>query len=178
VMAATSDWLALRGLTPASHVCWVVDADRDYDDVGAAVLAEAAGTNEKPVVFGPDGRDRHASRFGATIVCAYRTRSFDRTVLNGALCVHPMGVGEDSSTQFKLVAGDDGSWRLSGEVDVAVASQFKTAITTAATAGPCVVDASKLDFLDVSGMRQLAEAARTAGVAVRVIGAPPVVRRA
>ena len=43
-------------------------------------------------------------------------------------------------------------------------------------AGRCVLDASGVDFIDLAGLRHIAEAARS-GVTVRVVGAPPIVRR-
>jgi anti-anti-sigma regulatory factor len=54
---------------------------------------------------------------------------------------------------------------------------FKTAINTAVGAGPCVIDASRLTFVDVAGMRQLAEAAEARATPVRLLGVRPVVER-
>ena len=121
--------------------------------------------------------DRHASRLGATIVCAYRSDSFDRGLLLGASCVHPIDIGHEARPQFKLIAGEDESWRLLGEVDVAVETDFGTAIGTALAAGPCTIDASGLDFLDIPAMRQLAQTAQRLRTSVRLTGARPVVRR-
>ena len=81
-------------------------------------LLPAAPTTDELVAF-ELWLDRHVPRLGATIVCAYRETSFDTDVLGGAGCVHPLGAGSEAP-QFKLVAGDAGSWRLVGEVDIAV----------------------------------------------------------
>ncbi len=120
--------------------------------------------------------DRHVKRLGATIICAYRETSFDTEALAGALSVHPVEVGVDSPPQFRLVADDLDRWRLVGEVDIAVDANFRAAI--AATVGsPCVIDASSLAFIDVGGMRALAEAVRSSHGAIRLVGAPAIVRR-
>jgi MEDS: MEthanogen/methylotroph, DcmR Sensory domain len=121
--------------------------------------------------------DRHAKRIGPTIVCAYRQTSFDTEALAGALCVHSMGMGYDPPPHFRLVAGPSDTWRLIGEGDIAVGANFKTAITTAAGSGPYVLDASALEYIDVAGTRAIAQAGQSPDVAVRVVGAPPILRR-
>ncbi len=121
--------------------------------------------------------DRHAKRLGATIVCAYREASFDTEVLAGALCVHPIDMGYKPQPQFRLVAGPSDTWRLIGDIDIAVVANFKTAVSTAVQAGPCILDASALKFIDVAGIRALAEASRSHDVTIQVVGAPPIVRR-
>ena len=139
-------------------------------------LLPAAPTTDELVAF-ELWLDRHVPRLGATIVCAYRETSFDTDVLTGALCVHPMSAGQDAPAQFRLVAGDAGSWRLVGEVDIAVADDFRRALSAAVDTGLCVLDASGVDFIDLAGLRHIAEAARSPEVTVRVVGAPPIVRR-
>ena len=119
--------------------------------------------------------DREARSLGATIVCAYRSRSFDVPAITGAGCVHPVTVGERHQPEFRLVA-DERGWRLSGEVDLVTADLFQSAITTAVAGGDSVVDASGLEFIDVAGMRAFARAARSAR-GVRVVDAPAAVRR-
>jgi anti-anti-sigma factor len=121
--------------------------------------------------------DRHAKRLGATIVCAYRTCSFDVGALTGALCVHPIAVGADDEPAFRLVAGDAETWQLAGEIDLASSSRFRSAITTAIDNGPLVVEASGLQFIGLAGLRELARAGRTAGRKVTLVGAPPVAKR-
>lgn len=121
--------------------------------------------------------DRQVQRLGATIVCAYRETSFDTDVLAGARCVHPVGAGREAPPQFRLVAGDAGTWRLVGEVDIAVAADFRSALSAAVDTGRCVLDASAVDFIDLAGLRHIVELARSPEVTVRVVGAPPIVRR-
>lgn len=240
----------LQELEPGSHVCWVLRDSSEYASLGAAVLAEALLTNEKPVVFGPEGGardalsdfaalsadpgsaflggtelvpslmasmfeeqsalartqgyqglrlvadmdwllplrpadedilafelllDRQSYQLGATMVCVYRTDSFVANTLSAASCVHPTTVGAASPVQFTLIAGQDDGWRLLGDIDIAVGVNFRVAIETAIAAGPCVIDASGLEFLDVGGMRHLADAAQRHGTPVRVIGARSIV---
>jgi hypothetical protein len=122
--------------------------------------------------------DHHVSALGATIVCAYRTSSFDTAALSASLCVHPIAVSGGAPPQFKLIAGPPDCWKLMGEVDCAVVSDFRTAIATAVGAGPRVVDASALDFVDVGGMRAIAEAARAVETEVHILGARGAIVRA
>ena len=139
-------------------------------------LLPAAPTTDELVAF-ELFLDRHRQRLGATIVCAYREASFDTDVLAGVRCVHPVGAGSEAPAQFRLVAGDAGTWRLAGEVDIAVAADFRRALSAAVDTGVCVLDASAVDFIDLAGLRHIAEAARSPEVTVRVVGAPRIVRR-
>lgn len=145
-----------------------VVADMDW-------LLPAAPTTDELVSF-ELLLDRHVQRLGATIVCAYREASFDTGVLADARCVHPVGAGSGAPAQFRLVAGDAGTWRLVGEVDIAVAAEFRRALSAAVGTGRCVLDASSVGFIDLAGLRHIAEATPP-GVPVRVVGAPPIVRR-
>jgi hypothetical protein len=122
--------------------------------------------------------DRVVSELGVSVVCAYRTTSFDRTAIVGMLCVHPLrAAGEDMEPPFSLVAGDGASWQLAGEVDLSVLTQFAAAFAaTARETG--VFDVASLDFIDVNGMRTIAEVARSAGVPVELRGARHSLQRA
>jgi len=120
--------------------------------------------------------DRRVNELGATIVCAYRESSFDTTALKGAACVHPVVVGAEAPA-FRFVAEGTASWSLVGEVDASVAGNFETALTAAARLVPCVVDASGLEFIDVAGMRTLAQAGLSSRRAIRVVHASPFLRR-
>jgi anti-anti-sigma regulatory factor len=123
--------------------------------------------------------DRVVAELNATVVCAYRRASFDTDAITGALAVHPINVGHDEDPPFRFVAGLAGSWQLSGEIDLAVASEFAAAFAAvAATPGGCVVNAGGLTFIDVAGMRAIAMASRTPGVSVRLNGATATLRRA
>lgn len=121
--------------------------------------------------------DRHDTRLGATIVCAYREASFEPATLTGARCVHPIAIGGQSAPPFRLVAGAPDSWRLTGEVDIADAHHFDSAITAAVASGPGLIDASDLDFIDLAGLRGIVQAGRTSDRPVRIVGARPLVRR-
>lgn len=123
--------------------------------------------------------DRHAHELDATIVCAYRTGSFDTGALAGTRSVHPLdaGAGAHVEPQFRLVAADAETWRLSGEVDLAVLDEFDAAITAAASEGACVVDVSTLAFIDVAGLRAVAVAGLGADRTITLVGARPMVRR-
>lgn len=120
--------------------------------------------------------DRHANELDATVVCAYRSSSFDTQATAGALCVHAIGLGGYEPPQFRLVASS-GRWSLDGEVDIAVESSFRDAVTAAFGVAPCTIDVSELRFIDVAGLRSLAAAAGTAGTPVQLVGAQPMLLR-
>lgn len=119
--------------------------------------------------------DRVVSELDATVLCAYRRSSFDPETVRGMGCVHPVVAG-DEPPPFRLVAGADGAWELSGEIDVACAALLGTALRATAAA-PWVLDLSGLNFADVVGLRTLAMAAVDAELPLEARGASPVVRR-
>jgi anti-anti-sigma regulatory factor len=121
--------------------------------------------------------DRHAKRLDATIVCAYRRASFDAGAVAGTMAVHPVAAGVADPPQFRLVAAGDGTWALSGELDLAVTEHFSAAIHAATAGGDGVVDVSGLDFIDVGGMRAIADAGRSVAAPIRLLGATPRFRR-
>jgi hypothetical protein len=118
--------------------------------------------------------DRRIREVGATVVCAYRRSSFDQRTLTASLCVHPLDVA-DELPPFRLVAGPNAGWCLSGEVDLADADLFEAALGAAATRGERDIDVSDLLFIDTSGMRAMAREAL--GSPIRLSGARSIVRR-
>ena len=107
----------------------------------------------------------------ATIVCAYRSGSFDAEAIEAALGVHRTPVGRQAPL-FNLIYDEVGGWRLSGEVDRAVASVVEAAVCSVVGAGAAEIDVSGLGFIDVAGMRSLAHAASARG-SLRLRGASP-----
>jgi anti-anti-sigma regulatory factor len=120
--------------------------------------------------------DRVVAELNATVVCAYRRSSFDLSAISAALSVHDVRFGHDELPQFSLVAGAQG-WRLSGEIDLAVHAAFAAALEAASSLGDCEIDVVNLTFVDVAGMRAIADAARAAQIGVRLRGASPMFRR-
>jgi anti-anti-sigma factor len=120
--------------------------------------------------------DRVVHELGATVVCAYRHGSFDEEAIMGVTCVHPHGC-ESETPQFSLTAGEQGcNWRLSGEIDMAVASAFSAAFSAAAQES-CVIDITAVKFIDVAGMRTIAAAIGAADIRVELRGARPALAR-
>jgi anti-anti-sigma factor len=120
--------------------------------------------------------DHVVAELDATVICAYRRSSFDHSTIAGALCVHPLRFGHYEQPQFSLLAQNTDGWRLSGEVDLA--GSFAFAAAFAATAQePCILDVTGLDFIDVAGMRTIAETARSTEVSVQLHGARDTLRR-
>jgi anti-anti-sigma factor len=121
--------------------------------------------------------DRLIAELDVTLVCAYRTSSFDTAAIIAALTVHSTQRGGHPLPQFRFTAAGPRSWRLSGEIDLRVSDIFRAALGTAASLGECVIDVSGLRFVDVSGMRTLAVASRTAASGIRLHGASHGLRR-
>jgi anti-anti-sigma factor len=121
--------------------------------------------------------DRVVLELDATVVCAYRSSSFDTAAIFGALSVHPVLAGNDQRPPIQFVAADLENWRLSGELDVSTRAVFVAAFAGAASAGNCVIDVADLDFIDVAAMRVIATCAQASGAAVRLRGASPALRR-
>lgn len=121
--------------------------------------------------------DRLIAELDVTLVCAYRTSSFDTAAIIAALTVHSVQRGRHPLPQFRFTAAGPKSWRLSGEIDLRVSDMFRAALGTAASLGECVIDVSGLRFVDVSGMRTLAVASRMADSGIRLNGASQGLRR-
>jgi anti-anti-sigma factor len=114
--------------------------------------------------------DRLVAELDVTLVCAYRTSSFDTPAIVSALTAH-------SAPRFWLTAAGPRSWQLSGEIDRQARDTFEAALGAVASFGDCVIDVSGLRFVDVSGMRALADASHTADGGIRLHGASPGLRR-
>ncbi|MBV9381815.1 MAG: MEDS domain-containing protein [Streptosporangiaceae bacterium] len=110
-----------------------------------------------------------------TVVCAYRSSSFDTGQIAAALVAHPVVSGPVERPQFRFVAGT-AEWLLSGEVDARVRDVFEDVIRAALAHGPQVIDVSELDFIDVSGVRAVVTGGRSDGGIV-LKGVSPALRR-
>jgi anti-anti-sigma factor len=120
--------------------------------------------------------DRLTGELPATVICAYRSSSFDTDALLAQLAVHPLAQGHEKAPQFRLIAGDSGSWRLHGEIDLSVLPAFSSALKAIAD-GACVIDVAGLQFIDASGLRTIVQAALSTGVSMQLRGAQPHLQR-
>jgi anti-anti-sigma factor len=111
--------------------------------------------------------DRLVAELDVTLVCAYRTSSFDTAAIVSAL----------TAQRFRLTAAGPRSWQLSGEIDLQARDTFEAALGAVASLGDCVIDVSGLRFVDVSGMRTLADASHSADGGIRLHGASAGLRR-
>jgi ABC-type transporter Mla MlaB component len=121
--------------------------------------------------------DRVVEEVDATVLCAYRRGSFDERAIEGMLCVHPRCTGHGEEPPFRLVAGD-GAWELSGEVDAMALEPLVAALGAAAADDDrCVVDVAALEFIDVAGMRAIAQTARSRPARLELRGTRRSLRR-
>jgi len=131
------------GLRVAADMDWVLPAIRRHDDALRFDIL----------------LDRLLLELDVTVLCAYRRTSFGSEAIQSVLCTHPVTAGHrDAAPSFKFVAGDDGVWVLSGELDLTGVPLLLPALRAAAGSS-WVVDVSRLTFADLSGMRALATAA-------------------
>ncbi len=76
-------------------------------------------------------------------------------------CVHPLrhATGVAALCSFYI---DNGCWRLTGEVDMAVEPALRTALDAAAelSAGKLAIDLTGLDFIDIRGAQALVDLAQ------------------
>ena len=114
----------------------------------------------------PDDRDRRLQK-----------NAFDTLALSGNASVHPTRFGRLADPEFVLLADTPGTWRLSGELDLASRPTFDVVIAAAASVGDCSIDVAELSFIDVASMRVLAETACRLRTSLRVLGASSTVRR-
>jgi anti-anti-sigma regulatory factor len=121
--------------------------------------------------------DQVVGELGAVVVCAYRRSSFDSAAIEGVMAVHPESLGDAEPPQFRFLSQGPGTWRLSGEVDLAVAPAFEAAFQAAAAQGRCLVDVDELHFVDVAGMRAMASVGRDVDERILLRGAAAALRR-
>jgi anti-anti-sigma factor len=99
-----------------------------------------------------------------------------RTAIS-AVSAHPAPRDAQPAPQFWFTAAGPQSWQLSGEIDLQARDTFAVALGAVTSSGECVIDVSGLRFVDVSGMRTLADASRSADGGIRLHGASPGLRR-
>lgn len=122
--------------------------------------------------------DRRVKEMDTTVVCAYRAGSFDTAAIIGTRCVHPLEAGTKAPPPFRFLAAGPKSWRVSGDIDIAVVDSFTASLQAAvASAAPstCMVDISEVEFIDAGGLRAIANTAARGPLELR--GARRIVRR-
>ena len=122
--------------------------------------------------------DRVILDLDMTVICAYRQQSGNKDTVEAACCVHPTNVGNTAPPQFRLVAAPNNTWVLSGEIDLAVASTFTTALEcVTASDGECVIDVAELTFIDLASLHLIANTAQTRNIQIRLINVAAPQRR-
>jgi anti-anti-sigma factor len=108
-----------------------------------------------------------------TIMCACRRESFAARDMAGVMCVHPHQPGASpEDLGFRIWSSGEGRWHVSGQVDLRAAEAFPAALRTAAQGcGSMCLDCSQLQFIDIAGIRTLAEVAYGSPIHMRLRGA-------
>lgn len=154
---------------------------------GLRVAGEAASVVRHPAVNGAWAgfelrADLMAARLPFVGLCGYDLRDCDGIDLEVVKAVHTREIHDGSSEapMFRLHATPGGALTLEGEVDLTCASTVAELLrSTQADIDELRVDVSRLAFIDVAGMRELAlTAAAASGRAVsRICGASPMFRK-
>lgn len=97
--------------------------------------------------------------------------------------VNPPGSAEpvvaDGASGFRVWTSGEGRWHLAGEADLIAENALRAAMDTAcASRCALVLDCGQLSFIDVAGLRAIAQAALALGSPVVVNGANEMLRRA
>lgn len=95
------------------------------------------------------------------------------------MCVHPHRLGAPpEDLGFRIWSSGRGRWHVSGQVDLRAAQAFPAMVRTAAESSDRLcLDCSELDFIDVAGIRALAEVAYGTGTSMRLRGTGETLRR-
>ena len=120
--------------------------------------------------------DEVVTEIGATVVCAYRTGSFDAETIAENVAVHPSTLGPvaiEPGFRFHNVHGS--MWAVSGEIDLFNADAFARALTVATTGVSAVrLRAAGLRFVAAAGIGAFVEVARSRPDLHIVVEAAPV----
>lgn len=92
----------------------------------------------------------------------------------------PVGAAAEPDVGFRLLKVGEARWRLSGVVDLRAAEAFPAAVRAAATAeagGRVWMECSELRFIDVAGIRTLAQVMAEVETSMCLQGASDSLRR-
>lgn len=95
------------------------------------------------------------------------------------MCVHPHRLGvAPEDLGFRIWNSGEGRWHVSGQVDLRAAQAFPAMVRSAAEGSDRMcLDCSELDFIDVAGIRALAQVAHGTGTLMRLRGTGQTLRR-
>ena len=151
---------------------------------GLRVMADmdwllSAGASGRVIAAFEQGLDAVAAQSSTTVVCAYRPESFSARDLAGVICVHPYQLGAASEDLgFRIWSSGPGRWHVSGQVDLRAAEAFPAMVRSAAEGSDRLyLDCSELDFIDVAGIRALAQVVYSTGTGMRLRGTDEALRR-
>lgn len=103
------------------------------------------------------GVDRLMAAEPMLSMCGYDRRTVSPTAASALCFVHPLRYGTRCGTDSGFYADEDGGWRLVGEVDLLSRAAFETALSTLPTGRDITLRLDGLKFIDVAGVRALAE---------------------
>lgn len=108
--------------------------------------------------------DRLIADLPLVALCGYDTRAAPPEAAEQVCAVHPV-CAHEASAPFSLLAASDGSFAVTGEIDLVCAQAWRGVLEAVAAGsdGELVLDVSGLDFIDLRGLRGVVAAADQLG---------------
>ncbi len=119
--------------------------------------------------------DEVVTDLGATVVCAYRTESFDADTIAESVAVHPTTLGPVAvEPGFRIYHVRDAVWAVDGEIDLFNADALTRALVTVTTGVSSIrLQTSGLRFIAAAGVGAFVEVTRMRPDLRIVVEAPP-----
>lgn len=131
---------------------------------GIRVVADMDWLLDVPTDFGQvidfeQRLDRLVADIGALVICVYRPESFVEMELAQLMSVHPHSRrAEARSDALRIWSAGGGRWQVSGDVDMRCTAAFAARLASAAQAsGRVVLDLRAVRFIDLAGLRAIAQ---------------------
>lgn len=104
--------------------------------------------------------DRLIADLPMVALCGYDTRAAPPEAAEQVCAVHA-ACAHDTRTPFSVVAGPDGSFAVSGEIDLSCEQAWRNVLdaVTAGSDGQLTLDVGGLEFVDLPGLRALVTSA-------------------
>lgn len=104
--------------------------------------------------------DRMIADLPLVALCGYDTRAAPPEAAEQVCAVHP-ACAHDTRTPFSVLAGPDGSFAVSGEIDLSCGQAWRGVLdaVTAGSDGQLTLDVGGLEFIDLPALRALVASA-------------------
>ena len=177
------------GFSPEQQLAFYDAATRAAIDEGyrgLRVVAEPTPLAAEPLHRAELQRWEHladdfvASRSGFSALCAYRSDELPDDAVADVAAVHPVSHADSAGAAFRVWV-DEGALHVAGDVDHFTADRLARLLATTHVLTPVVtLDLSRLDFIDLAGVRVMSRWAsdlRAGSRCLDLVGASRLFRR-